>query len=109
MNGHIAEKDAHRRDPYASLDAHVISMKGLFCEDGCGLIAPSGRGDSLDAAQELAEDEPWTRADAIRDTSDQYADHADAVLSELYAGRDSWPDDDRPTRAELARDEWGYE
>lgn len=42
------------KDPYASLDAHVISAKTLYCEDGCGLIEPSGYGNDTDAAEELA-------------------------------------------------------
>lgn len=41
------------RDPYASLDAHVISAKALYCEDGCGLVETSGYGDDVDAAKEL--------------------------------------------------------
>jgi hypothetical protein len=49
----------------------------------------------------------WTPADATRDASDQSAQRADDALGELYAGRDEWPFDDRPTKAELERDEWG--
>jgi hypothetical protein len=40
--------------PYARLDAHVISVKALYCEDGCGFVAPSGYGDDIDVAKELA-------------------------------------------------------
>lgn len=43
-----------RRDPYASLDSHVIEVKALYCEDGCGLVESSGYGDDRDAAKELA-------------------------------------------------------
>lgn len=43
------------RDPYADLDTHVISVKALYCEDGCGLVETSGYGDDQDAAKELAE------------------------------------------------------
>jgi len=48
MNG------AEERDPYASLDAHLISALTLYCEDGCGLVEPSGYGDERDAAEDLA-------------------------------------------------------
>ena len=41
-------------DPYASLDSHVISVKALYCEDGCGLVETSGYGDDDQAAKELA-------------------------------------------------------
>lgn len=41
-------------DPYAALDAHVIEVKALYCEDGCGLVQSSGYGDDRDAAEELA-------------------------------------------------------
>ena len=43
------------KDPYLPLDAHVISVKALYCEDGCGLVETSGYGDDRDAAKELAE------------------------------------------------------
>ena len=42
------------KDPYASLDAHVIQVKALYCEDGCGLVETSGYGDNDEAAKELA-------------------------------------------------------
>ena len=42
-----------------------------------------------------------------RDISDQYADANDAALNEVYADRDDWADDDRPTRNEIERDEYG--
>lgn len=41
-------------DPYASLEAHVIQAKALYCEDGCGLVETSGYGDDDQAAKELA-------------------------------------------------------
>lgn len=49
----VAEKVVVRRDPYAALDAHVISAKALHCEDGCGLVETSGYGNDQDAAKEL--------------------------------------------------------
>jgi hypothetical protein len=39
---------------YVALSAHVIDIKGLHCEDGCGLVDTSGCGDARDAANELA-------------------------------------------------------
>lgn len=49
----------------------------------------------------------------FEDISDQQAEANDAALNELYADRDDWPDDERPTRAELDADErdsgWDYE
>lgn len=53
---HSAESDAgliDPTDPYAPLHAHIISVKGLYCEDGCGLVETSGYGDDRDAAEEL--------------------------------------------------------
>lgn len=44
-----------QRDPYASLDAHIISVKALYCEDGCGAVEPSGYYEDRDAAEELSE------------------------------------------------------
>lgn len=41
-------------DPYAVLDAHVIDVKALYCDDGCGLVETSGYGDDRDVANELA-------------------------------------------------------
>ena len=46
--------DIRPTDPYLPLDAHVISAKALYCEDGCGLVETSGYGDDRDAAEELA-------------------------------------------------------
>ena len=40
-------------DPYASLDAHLIQVKALYC-DGCGLVEASGYGEDGEAAKELA-------------------------------------------------------
>lgn len=51
----LAERAAARPDPYAALDAHVISVKALFCEDGCGRVGTSGYGNDRDAADELAQ------------------------------------------------------
>jgi hypothetical protein len=54
---HTPENDAladvDPSDPYLPLDAHVISVKALYCEDGCGLVETSGYGDDQDAAEEL--------------------------------------------------------
>jgi hypothetical protein len=41
-------------DPYAALDAHIILVRALYCEDGCGEVETSGYGDDCDAAKELA-------------------------------------------------------
>lgn len=46
--------DDNDRSPYASLDAHLISVRALYCEDGCGEVETSGYGDDKDAAEELA-------------------------------------------------------
>ena len=43
-----------RNDPYAQLDVHIIGVKALYCEDGCGLVETSGYGDDDQAAKELA-------------------------------------------------------
>ena len=42
------------------------------------------------------------------DISNQRADHDDAMRAEGL-DRNDWADDDRPTKAELDRDEWGYQ
>ena len=41
-------------DPYAHLEAHIVTAKALYCEDGCGLVETSGYGDDQDVAKELA-------------------------------------------------------
>jgi hypothetical protein len=41
------------------------------------------------------------------DASDIRAEAADDAIGEIYAGRDEWEPEDRPTRAEVERDEWG--
>lgn len=40
-------------DPYATLDAHLIHVKALHCEDGCGTVETTGLWDDRDAAREL--------------------------------------------------------
>lgn len=50
---------ADSTDPYLLLDAHVINVKALYCEDGCGLVETSGYGDDRDAAEELTKS-GWT-------------------------------------------------
>jgi len=55
-NGHADESVAGQRDPYAMLDAHVIRVRALYCEDGCGLVDTSIAGvDDQGAAGDLAE------------------------------------------------------
>lgn len=42
------------RDAYADLDAHLIQVKALHCEDGCGAIEASHYWSTNDAARQLA-------------------------------------------------------
>jgi hypothetical protein len=47
------------------------------------------------------------RWNATRDASDLRGQATDDAVGDLYADRDEWPFDDRPTLAEVERDEWG--
>lgn len=40
---------------------------------------------------------PWTTADAIRDASDQTAQHADDMRAEAIGSPNDWAEDDGPT------------
>ena len=40
--------------PYESLSAHLIPVKALYCEDGCGEVQTSGYWDDEHAADQLA-------------------------------------------------------
>lgn len=51
----------------------------------------------------------WTTADAIRDASDLTAQHADEMRAEAIGSPNDWAEDERPTREEILRDEWGDE
>ena len=41
-------------DPYSQLASHIIEVKALYCEDGCGMVETSSHGDDGSAADELA-------------------------------------------------------
>jgi hypothetical protein len=43
------------------------------------------------------------------DASDQTATHNDDMRAEATGHPDDWADDERPTKAELDRDEWGHQ
>ncbi len=37
-------------DPYSQLASHIIEVKALYCEDGCGMVETSSHGDDGSAA-----------------------------------------------------------
>lgn len=41
-------------DHHGPLSDHVIEVKALYCEDGCGMVETSGYGYDEDAARELS-------------------------------------------------------
>ena len=40
--------------PYTELSDHIVDVKALYCEDGCGAVETSGYGDDTEAGKELA-------------------------------------------------------
>lgn len=79
--------DVDPSDPYLPLHAHVISVKALYCEDGCGLVETSGYDDDRDAAQELRK-RGWAvrphsmggLASLCKDCTDRYDAEHDAPI-----------------------------
>ena len=62
-------------DPYSQLASHIIEVKALYCEDGCGMVETSSHGDDGSAADELAAS-GW-----------KVVEHSMGCLTAVYVGR----------------------